>query len=250
MRGYAPENSPETNLEILAADPYIGRFVAVGRAGKVAVQACAITGRSEGSRNRRYRVDDFILGTEVADNTKPVGNPDLTIYDSMRRVGELHVVSNGDQTGRVVRFYRGGKGFEEAMAATDYEPDELNTPRISAFHLLDVVGANPHFGISVIRKAVFGEGTVRKLYYDHSKELGLSGDEETVGFGVHTYFGYGDGRTTRSYDEAPFKMPVEGNATAMVNMIWEVLDNDNLVAVAAKTIQPDGAVDIRFRNKY
>src|ERR1700722_19455710 len=114
---YSSENTPEENLAILAENSYPGRLLIIGFSGDIAVQAYAIEGRSDDSRNRVLIEENDIISTEIFDTTKPVGDPELTIYDAMRQVGNMHVVSNGNQTDRVARYLRSGKSFADAMAA-------------------------------------------------------------------------------------------------------------------------------------
>ena len=42
-------------------------------------------------QNRVLEVEDNIVSTAAFDTSKSVGNPKLTIYDAMRRVGNRHV---------------------------------------------------------------------------------------------------------------------------------------------------------------
>lgn len=189
----------------------------------------------------------------MADPSLPVGDPELTIYDAMRRVGDVHVVTNGNQTDRIIRYIRAGKTFADAMYATTYEPDEPNyTPRISGFHHFDPDEGQPYFGISVISRGHdgrYGFRPYRKLYTDQSPELDFDPlDVEEMGFAVHTYKGNGD--PLPSFGELPFRVPVVGSAEEMAGMLWENLDRDNRVAVAAKTFTPEGTVDIRIINRH
>jgi len=241
MATYIPENTPEQNLSILAENPYPGRLLVVGFAGEVSVIAYAVQGRSEGSRNRRLVVQDNIVSTEIADPSLPVGDPELTIYDAMRRVGDVEIVSNGNQTDRVVRYLRSGKKIAEALEATDHEPDAPNfTPRITGFLDGDPDTREPYIGLSVISKNPLGEGSIRKLYTNYSPELakGLHSDRPNIGWTVHTY--KGEGSPLPSFDEPPFIIPIQDRAKDMAEMLWENMDSNNRVAVAAKTISSLG----------
>jgi hypothetical protein len=238
MATYSPTNTPEQNLSLLANNPYPGRLLVVGFAGEAAVLAYAVQGRSEGSRNRRLIVQDNIAGTEIADTSLPVGDPELTIYDAMRRVYDVEIVSNGNQTDRVVRYLRSGKTIAQALEATDHEPDKPNfTPRITGFIDGDPDDGEPFIGISVISKNPKGEGSLRRLYTSQSKlehAIGLDPDGANVGWSVHTYQGEGD--PLPSFDEPPFKIPVYAEAKDMAEMLWENMDRSNRVAVVAKTV--------------
>lgn len=231
---YNPEHTPAQNAETLKANPYPGRLLVMGYAGGVAVQAYAIMGRREGSRNRIFVEEDGIVSTEVFDTSAQTGDPALTIYDAMRRRGSTHVVSNGDQTSTVMQHLRSGSTFEKAMEDRVYEPDEPHyTPRISGYIDTDDL-QDTRFGISIIRKKTPRyDWPVRKLFTEHSPEITL---ESGVGYSVHTY--KGDGNPLPTYDERPFTMPVEDTAESMAQLLWDSLDDENRVSVAAKVFTP------------
>ena len=251
MATYSPTNTPEQNLSLLADNPYPGRLLVVGFAGEAAVLAYAVQGRSEGSRNRRLVVQDNIASTEIANTSLTVGDPELTIYDAMRRVNDVEIVSNGNQTDRVVRYLRSGKTIAEALEATDHEPDKPNfTPRITGFIDGDPDDDEPFIGLSVISKNPEGEGSVRRLYTNKSKmenAVGHSPDTAKVGWSVHTYQGEGD--PLPSFDEPPFTIPVHEGARDMAEMLWENMDSSNRVAVVAKTITALGVVSFHVIDK-
>lgn len=249
MALYSPEHTVQAaqeNLDILAANPYPGRLLVVGFSGQAAVQAYAIEGRSCGSRNRVFAQQDNIVSTEIADTLEDVGDPQLTIYDAMRQVGDVHVVSNGAQTNTVAQYLRSGRSFAEAMGVTEHEPDKPNyTPRITAF-IDEGAGHDeyPRVGISVIRRNPETAESVRSFYTDNSPKINLS---DGVGYAVHTY--RGDGNPLPSFNVPPFSIPVKSDATEMAEMLWNNLDLDNRVSVAAKTIV-EGVVDICIINQY
>ena len=255
MTVYSPDNSPEQNLDILANNSYPGRLIVIGFAGGLTIQAYGITGRSIGSRNRVLALQDNVVSTEIADHSQPVGDPELTIYDAMRRFGDTHVVSNGNQTDRVGQYIRSGGTFAGAMKATNRETDKPNyTPRITGFYQVDADEGEPYFGLSVIRGNANGHGSIRRLYTDQSPELHLDPEvDENIGFGVQTYE---EDRPTGvplpSFSEAPFRIPVVDSAKGMVDMLWDNL-GENRVAAVAKTIGiVDGeiTIDFQIRNEH
>ncbi len=232
-RLYSPENTPGENLEILARNPYIGRILVEGFAGGVAVQAYGIEGRSDGSRNRVQVSQGGLVSTEVFETSKPVGDPELTIYDSMQQRGSVHIVSNGNQTSTAIQYLRCGKTFEEAMLSRLFEPDEPNfTPRISGY--IDLYPTDqPRLNISVIRKDRSTGTAVHSFYPDYYPENNL---ESGVGYAVHTYKGNGD--PLPSFDEEPFKIPIEDTAKGMAQLLWNNLDRENRVSVVGKVFTP------------
>ncbi|MGB4759590.1 MAG: IMP cyclohydrolase [Candidatus Saccharimonadales bacterium] len=248
MALYNPANSPEQNLEVLASNPYPGRLIVVGAMGELTIQAYAIMGRSEGSRNRVLSLQDNVVSTEVFNPSLPVGDPSLTIYDAMRQIGDVHVVSNGNQTNTIAQYLRSGNTIQEALDVTGHEPDAPNfTPRITGFYNFDADDGAPQFGLSVISKGADG-GSVRKLYTDQEDLFGETYDDYNISYGVHTY--NGDGNPLPSFDQVPFTLPVHESAHDMAGMIWENLNPDNRVAVAAKVIQLSGGVEFALINRH
>ena len=244
---YNPNNTPEENLETLAGVKYPGRLLAVGKTTTgLAAQVYIVEGRSEGSRNRVLIEEDNIVSTKPFDVKKPVGNPKLTIYDAMRRTGTTHVVSNGDQTTTAIQFLRSGKTFQAAMNRRQFEPDKPNyTSRISAFTELKPIEGSPSFGISVVRKLHVTGGPLRNYY--EGGYTGLETPANGVGYAVQTYSG--DGKPLPSFNERPFTLPLGEGAEDTAQMIWERLDPENRVAIAAKTISATGIVDISIINQ-
>lgn len=247
-RLYDPQNSPETNLKKLAANSYPGRLAAQGYAGGIAVQVCALMGRGFDSRNRIYVEQDGIVSTEVFDKSRPADKPELTIYDAMRRVNGLHVVSNGRQTNTIIEYLRAGRTIKEALESHTYEPDSDCTPRITGFIDLDYAkGEMKPSGISVIRKVAVSDLPVRDFFPNvpnNSDELAL---RPSCLWTVHTY--RGDGKPLPSFNEAPFALPVRDTAEEMAQLLWDNLNTENRVAVAAKMFTP-GTQEIHIINGH
>lgn len=238
---YNPENTPEQNLEVLSKNPYPGRLLVMGYVGDAAVQAYAVEGRSEGSRNRILVEKEGVVSTEVFDMSKQVGDPALTLYRAMDFVNSCHVVSNGNQTTTAIEHFSQSNSFEEAMATREYEPDAPNfTPRISGYINIDPftedmsdVGYEPRFGISVIRKIPVSKLAVRSFFTEYTPKIKLSSG---IGYAVHTY--EGDDNPLPPFDEAPFAIPIEDTAQGMAKLLWKNLDAKNRVAVVAKVFTP------------
>ncbi len=236
---YNAQNTPEQNLEILAAHPYPGRFLVVGQAGDVVVQAYAIMGRSEGSRNRILAEQDGVVSTKVFDEEKEKGDPSLTIYDAMLQQGSVHLVSNGRQTTTAAEFMAEGKSFWQAMDEHTYEPDAPNwTPRIAGYF---DVHANPDeheapMGLALIRRARVSDLAVRNYMTEHDPCLNPGSG---VGLALHTYReDRPAGEALPPYDGPAFKLPLEDTAEAMARLVWGALNQENRVAVAAKVVTP------------
>ena len=121
----------------LQNNPYPGRGIVLGRSadGKSAVIAYFIMGRSENSRNRIFSITEDGIRTEAYDPSK-MSDPSLIIYHPVRKVGELTVVTNGDQTDTIMEALNEGHCYRHALNTRTFEPDGPNyTPRISGVML-------------------------------------------------------------------------------------------------------------------
>lgn len=232
------------NLLALATNPYPGRGIVAGidRTGGYMVQVYWIMGRSPNSRNRVFDADDNgRLFTEAADPSK-VDDPSLIIYNAMREMGLNYVVSNGDQTDTVISSLVPSMfSLDLALRGREYEPDKPNfTPRITAISSI-VKKVRVALFMSVLRKSPFGKGCDRFTY-----EL-----TPAPGFGycITTYSG--DGDPLPSFSGDPVLMPLVGGIEEIANDYWRVLNEENRVSLAVKSIQiSSGNSSIHIINKY
>ena len=88
--------------EELGATSYPGRGIVLGKSddGQYLVMAYFIMGRSENSRNRVFIPDGDGLKTKAFDESR-MTDPSLIIYAPVRVLGEVTIVTNGDQTDTV-----------------------------------------------------------------------------------------------------------------------------------------------------
>ena len=232
----------DANLARLRANPYPGRGIVLGldEDGAHWVQVYWVMGRSANSRNRVLEVEGAEVATAPHDPSK-VEDPSLIIYRAMSSFHGWHVVSNGDHTDSVVQHVAAGSTFETALEGCRHEPDAPNyTPRIAGLARLN------------------GEDTELKL----AKIVRDPGDEEhsihcfyryagfVNGFGacLHTYAG--DGDPLPPFDGDPYAVPLAGNIDEIADAYWDVLDADNKVALAVKTIHCDsGRTAVTVRNQ-
>ncbi len=98
--------------------PYPGRGIVLGRSAddKKAVIAYFIMGRSENSRNRVFETTEDGIRTRAYDESKMV-DPSLIIYHPVRQVGEVTVVTNGDQTDTIRDSLLAGKSYASTPCA-------------------------------------------------------------------------------------------------------------------------------------
>lgn len=234
------------NLEALAANPYPGRGIILGRSSNEGelVEAYWVMGRSENSRNRVLVEDGSDVKT-IAHDPEKVEDPSLIMYNAMRRnmgrFGLLYVVSNGDQTDSVHNFYErcGTSGaslelFREALLRRDFEPNNPNfTPRITGAVALGMVGSHyqdqHNYAYSIIR---------RNSTTGMSEHTFGGGDLDDIpagsGLCFHTY--RGDGNPLPSFEGSPYAVPLGATADEIADELWESLDKENRVGLAVRTI--------------
>ena len=149
----------------LSENSYPGRGIVLGRSedGKKAVVGYFIMGRSENSRNRVFVEEPDGIRTEAFDPSKMV-DPSLIIYHPVRKVGDMLVVTNGDQTDTVADYLRAGKTFEDALRTRTFEPDGPNwTPRISG-----MVEKNGNYRLSILKSANGDESSTRRYFFEYT----------------------------------------------------------------------------------
>ncbi len=228
------------NMEHLAANSYPGRIIFAGRSGDgdFDIQGYAIMGRSLNSRNRI-----FVMGSEYSIETagfdpSKVEDPRLIIYKAMRRVGPVHIVSNGDQTDTIAKFLIEDSTFtnvpavfERAINIRKHEPDAPNyTPRISA--ILDERNHRVIFS-QIWRKTQDPndpDDSARPFYNSGIFEPGQ-------GQIVHTYSG--DGNPLPPFKGEPYDIKLGRNIAEIADEYWAMLDHDNKVALVVKGIHRD-----------
>ncbi len=204
--------------------PYHGRGFIMGmdETGKFVIQLYFITGRSEPSKNRVLSQYGGMVYTEVADPSKPAGNPELTLYNAMLETGNDFVVSNGRQTDEILAELQGAEEGEY----TSYEPDDNSTPRITGMWLHE--GENP-FQIQVAR---------RSLSDDTTDQLAFGFESIAPGFGrgVHTYGKPSGEPLLPSWQGEPWFLPMKGTPDDIMDTYWQVLSKDLRVSMVLKAI--------------
>jgi len=230
------------NLEALRSNRYPGRGVCIGLdgTGRRLFQVYWIMGRSANSRNRVFVAEGTGLRTEPADASK-VEDPSLIIYNAMREIDGSFIVTNGNQTDTIYEALADGSTFVQALETRDYEPDAPNfTPRISGLSLVDGEHVCTYF--SVLKKSPFGQGCCRETFQYETLPAG-------TGYTVTTYTG--DGSPLPSFEGEPYLLPLEGGPSKAAETLWDSLDAENRVSLAAKSIDLEsGEVTIEIINAY
>ena len=206
--------------ELLQAHPYPGRGIVLGRSadGQKAVIIYFIMGRSENSRNRIFEATGDGIRTRAYDESKMV-DPSLIIYHPVRQVGEVTVVTNGDQTDTIRDSLLAGKSYIDALRTRCYEPDGPNyTPRISG-----VVDQDGSFCLSILKSAD-PEGTAcARFFYEYPAVPGL-------GHFLHTYVCDGN-PVIPTFQGEPERVSIPADIDDFTRELWENLNPDNKISL-------------------
>ena len=227
----------------IGANPYPGRGLVIGLSedGAAYAQVYWTMGRSPNSRNRVFVAEGGDVWTEAADPSK-IEDPSLIIYNAMRELAGLYIVSNGDQTDTISQAMAHGATFEQALATRVHEPDAPNcTPRISG--ILDLGSGAPLAKLSVVKASPFDANASNRSYFH------VDAFQPGLGYTITTYMG--DGKPLPPFDGEPYLLPLDGGADAIADTLWSALDEDNKVSLAVKLIDPaTGDSMVVVRNKY
>ena len=208
--------------DILSENSYPGRGIVIGKSsdGEKAVILYFIMGRSENSRNRVFTEKDGGIITEAHDPSKMV-DPSLIIYAPVRVLGDITVVTNGDQTDTVYEGLKAGKGFSEALTAREFEPDAPNlTPRISG--MITFGEGNFTYEMSILKSAD-AEGTACNRYtFSYPSLAGL-------GHFIHTYVT--DGNPIPTFQGEPERVAIPNDIDEFTAKIWNNLDENNKISL-------------------
>ena len=227
--------------KLLEQHPYPGRGIMLGRSAdnKSAVIAYFIMGRSENSRNRVFEATEDGIRTRAFDESKMV-DPSLIIYHPVRKVGDVTVVTNGDQTDTIRDGLLEGKSYIEALRTRCYEPDGPNyTPRISG-----VVEKDGAFCLSILKSAD-GDPTCNHRYF-YEYDAPLAGE----GRFIHTYQENLD--PLPSFEGEPRRVAITApDAKTLAQQVWESLNVDNKVSLYVSYIDlATGNADSVIINKH
>ena len=226
----------------LQNNPYPGRGIVLGRSadGKSAVIAYFIMGRSENSRNRIFSITEDGIRTEAYDPSK-MSDPSLIIYHPVRKVGELTVVTNGDQTDTIMEALNEGHCYRHALNTRTFEPDGPNyTPRISG--IVQRNGGAFSYSLSILKSNQGDPEECLRFTFDYSNP------KAGEGHFIHTYMG--DGSPLPSYEGEPQPVELEGDIDTFTSRLWENLNEDNKVSLFVRYLDPaTGETETRIVNK-
>lgn len=228
--------------EVLQGNKYPGRGIIIGKSAdnKNAVIAYFIMGRSDNSRNRIFQEIDNGIKTEAFDEEKLV-DPSLIIYAPVRTLGELTIVTNGDQTDTICEYIEDGGTFEEALRSRCFEPDAPNfTPRISG--ILELTEDDFKYKLSILKSENGNGDSCERFFYEY--DTPHSGE----GRFIHTY--ECDGNPIPPFEGSPTLISINDSINDFTKEIWESLDNDNKVSLFVRYISlNDGTFETKIINK-
>ena len=216
---------------LLSENSYPGRGIVIGKSadGKSAMFAYFIMGRSENSRNRIFERFDGGMRTKAFDESK-LSDPSLIIYNPYLSIGDVDIITNGDQTDTVYDFLKDGNTFEDALATREFEPDF--TPRISGVMQYDFDNADFTYKLSILKSANGNPEVCNRFYYSYKP---LDG----VGHFIHTY--KCDGNPIPSFYGEPEEVSLPNTAQELADLCWSNLNEDNKVSLFVRCVPLDGS---------
>ena len=224
---------------LLRGNPYPGRGIILGLTpdGMRSVLAYFIMGRSENSRNRVF----VEVGTEIrarAHDESKVEDPSLILYDPVRTVGDLTVVTNGDQTDTICDYLNQGKSFRDALYTRTFEPDAPHyTPRISG-----ILEGGGSYALSILKTAAGNPHTCCRFFYEYAAPI------PGVGHFIHTY--QGPENPLPSFEGEPIAVAMEDDGGAFARRIWGSLHPENKISLFVRYIHLETrAVETVIYNK-
>lgn len=228
--------------DTLFGNPYVGRGIMIGKTpdGKKSAMAYFIMGRSENSRNRVFILEGRDMKTYPFDESK-VEDPTLIMYYPIRDLGNIVIVTNGDQTETIYNAILSGGTFESALDIRRFEPDRPNwTPRISG--IIYSGDGNFRYKMSIL-KSIDEKGTdcVRETF-SYPSQAGL-------GHFIHTYVTDGDPIPT--FVGEPERIYIPDCIDCFTDEIWNNLDENNKISLYVRmTDLKTGEIEERLINKH
>ena len=226
----------------LSTNAYPGRGIVIGKSedGKYAVTGYFIMGRSENSRNRVFVEEGEGIRTEAFDPSKLV-DPSLIIYAPVRVLGDMTIVTNGDQTDTIYDGIANGLSFEQSLRSRQFEPDEPNcTPRISG--IMQIKEGTFNYAMSIL-KSNNGNPAANNRY-TFTYENPVNGE----GHFIHTYMH--DANPLPSFEGEPKWVSIPNDIDEFTNMLWTNLNEDNKVSLFVRYIDiATGKYETRIVNK-
>ena len=230
----------EKNLkQHISENVYPGRGIVLGRNEENSwIVIYWIMGRSSNSRNRVFTHESGILRTKAADPTL-LEDPSLIIYNVMRDVDELIVVTNGSHTDTICDGLTQDESFYTSLHSEKHEPDAPNyTTRISGI----IEQSTSSMVLSRIAKSDFSaENSAHFIYRYNVIPPGY-------GYCLTTYMG--DGNPLPAFEGDPILVPLEGDAERIANFYWQKLNQDNRISLFVRELESSGENRLKIINRF
>ncbi len=226
---------------LIRGNSYVGRGIVAGMSadGKKSCSAYFIMGRSANSRNRVFTEKNGEIFTEPYDASK-VEDPSLIIYAAVRKLGNVLIVTNGDQTDTIYDGIKSGKTFSQSLEKRCFEPDAPNlTPRISA--ALTFGDGVFSYEMSILKSADAAGSACSRYTFSYSPLPGL-------GHFIHTYVC--DGSPIPTFQGEPERVMIPDDIDEFTNTLWDALDADNKISLWVRYTELEtGKTEERLINK-
>ncbi len=212
----------------LRENAYPGRGIIIGKTpdGTKAVTAYFIMGRSENSRNRVFVEEGEGIRTQAFDESK-LSDPSLIIYAPVRVLGNLTIVTNGDQTDTIYELMEKGQTFEESLRTREFEPDAPNyTPRISG--IMRVENETYDYAMSILKSNNGNPDACNRYTFTYSNPVNGEGHF------IHTY--QCDGNPLPSFEGEPDLIGIKDDMKEFADDLWNALNEDNKVSLFVRYI--------------
>ena len=195
-------------------------------------------GRSSNSRNRVFTHENGILRTKAADPTL-LEDSSLIIYNVMRDVDELIVVTNGSHTDTICDGLTQDESFYTSLHSEKHEPDAPNyTTRISGI----IEQSTSSMVLSRIAKSDFS--TEHSAHFIYRYNVIPPG----YGYCLTTYMG--DGNPLPAFEGDPILVPLEGDAERIANFYWQKLNQDNRISLFVRELESSGENRLKIINRF
>lgn len=226
----------------LQGNAYPGRGIIIGKTpdGTKAVTAYFIMGRSENSRNRVFVTEGEGIRTQAYDPSK-LTDPSLIIYAPVRVLGNITIVTNGDQTDTAYEGLEKGLTFEQSLRVREFEPDGPNyTPRISG--VMQIENGEYHYAMSILKSNNGNPSASNR--YTFTYENPVAGEAHFI----HTY--KCDGNPLPSFEGEPKLVDVLDDMEAYTELLWNSLNEENKVSLFVRYIDiATGKYETKIVNK-
>lgn len=214
------------SLDRIKSSPYLGRGIVQGVSvnGEEIVQLYWISGRSESSKARIFRVE----GNDVRVSPH-MSAPDLNVkpgplYTAMSLVSTILIASNGPQTEIIRQAVLEGPTNLDIGKLTRGEPSsQVDSPRITG---LINVGSRPTFRFSLVKPSLPAVPSTATWEYD----LVPSGS----GLCLTTY----EGKRIEPvpFQGEPFVVPLIKSSLALMKEFWDALASSTRVCIALRIV--------------